>query len=105
MSTITVPCKLVYTSDTTARAATKGVNVTQIDGLTTKKAIGPAQPIPIAQIDQANPIVLVGVGTLYLQCDTIDMTGAVASQPFFGTVNVGLPPVTGVSLVLPAQWS
>lgn len=105
MSTVTIPCKIPYTNDAIVRAATKGIIVTQIDGLTTKKAIGPVQPIPIAQIDQANPIVLTGAGTVFVQVDVIDLTGAVAAVPFFSQANIGLPPVTGFSLVLPAQWS
>jgi hypothetical protein len=105
MSVITVPCKIPYNTDATIRAATKGVTVTQIDALATKKPIGPAQLITIDKIDQANPISLTGAGTVFVQVDVLDLTGAVAAVPFTAAVNVGLPPVTGFSLVLPAQWS
>lgn len=104
--TINVPCKIPYTTDPVVRAATKGIALTQIDGMANKVAIGPTQVIPIAQIDQSNIISLTGAGTVFASIVPLDLSGNPAAVPFYGPANIGLPPVTGFSLVPgEAKWS
>jgi hypothetical protein len=102
----TSPCKVNYDiSDPAVKAATKGVNITQIDSLTSKNPIGPVQFAPVANLDAA-VLSFTGAGTVFVRLAPVDLSGAEAAAPWYGIGNIGLPPVVGFSIVPgEAKWT